>query len=136
MKRRVLGILSAIICLGFVTISSAQQVVPDQTKTTEQWPQKVCNPIASYFAYIDAAGSIDNKAVRQSKYSDAKQSLVAALKPLGRQSLIEGLTEYQRITESMVIADPSKPGASDLEDKLLEIRTKTLGHCVEVKPGL
>lgn len=136
MKRLALCILSAIICLGFATITQAQQAASARKQSSQQWPQKVCKTVEQYFAGIDAARSTTNKAEREKKYAAAKQSLVAVLEPLGRISLIEELAEYQALTESIINANPSSPAFPGLVDKRLKVRNSILNHCLELLPGL
>lgn len=136
MNRLALCILSAIFFLTFATITHAEQTAVGKKGSSQQWSEKVCKPIEQYFALIEAAASSLIKAEREKKYAAAKQSLTAALEPLGKAALIEELVKYQRITESIVQANPDSPTFPQLMDKRTNMRTSILNHCLNVSPGL
>lgn len=95
-------------------------------------PQEVCAALEAYFAKVNAARSVADKAQRQEKYNEAKAELEQLLQKHGSTALLTQASLYASYSEQVVTCDAADPKLPELVDKRLKVRATLLSSCPDL----
>ncbi len=129
MRRLTQCVIVGILILGMVSVGMAQQVTGKGKSSSTVVPADACTAIQQYVARIDAARSIGEQARREEKYTQARKELEPVLQRYNLSVLVDEASEYAKLTEVVVRADPTDPKLADLLDKRLKVRGALLERC-------